>query len=80
MSTPTCRSCMHSVWVLSPRGQIKRQTAGVCTMQTALASMSMRAVRSPCIETLTINRPIWPTTKAGQCPGFVRKAPNKEQN
>jgi len=75
-NAPTCRNCLHAVWTLTPRGQIKQRTAGVCTAQCELLRMSEpHTLGIPCLNVRVVGGFIWPSSKAHKCPGFVRKGP-----
>lgn len=73
-NAPVCRQCTHGRWRLSPRGQIARRTSGTCAAQPVLSrSITRVGNAAPCLEVIAHGVAIWPTTPAGNCPGFTLK-------
>ena len=72
-NAPTCRNCVHGIWQPSKNGlQIARGTHGTCSKATELR-MKAPGSPSPCYRVAQTPTVIWPTDKAGRCPGFAVK-------
>jgi hypothetical protein len=70
----TCGNCVHAVFVLTPKGRVKRRTPGRCTRADSMIDQFLSVGQPPCLAVARPHRvAIWPDYMASGCPEFTQK-------